>query len=72
MITIKRRPKTQQCELEKHPDLCVIVCTQWEKDKMGLSSFLRGFGYIDRDRGGNKRLLDELNFLSEIARLRNG
>jgi len=70
MIKIIRKPKTQQSELEKHPELCVLVCAVWKDKPLGLTSYLRGFSCIDRGEYGNKKLLEELNFLQEIARLK--
>ena len=66
----KRLTDRYASEIEKYPPLAILVQHAWANGGHNLPSFIRGLSCVDRSMGGNKKLLDELNFLIEIARLR--
>ncbi|MCK5788464.1 MAG: hypothetical protein KAH32_05675 [Chlamydiia bacterium] len=68
MIKIIRKEKSKLSELEKNPALCELVCIAWKEKGVGLPSFLRGLSCVDRAESGNKKLLEELQFLETIFR----
>jgi len=69
-IIRKKKDKTYKSEIEKNKPLSALVQHAWADGGHNLPSFIRGLSCVDRLATGNGKLLDELNFLIEIARLR--